>query len=268
MVKMYYVRVSGGRGCPVTVSDEPWKGDVAVTGFDALTPLLLIRAAERKYGIPWRIAETPRLLIRELQAEDLLALRAMDGNPEENVFCGPAEKHFTDAGFLEAYIRNQYGFYGFGIWGIIRKENGQLIGKAGLSVPEEEPEYPEEPLQEAAAVRVSEPVRTDGKGRAEKISVPDKAGTRGEKIPAGTESDVLELSYQIAEPYRRQGYAYEACKAILRYGMEELDISRYLVRIRKENIPSLRLAEKLSGALKTPLPQTERRFQVCISYYP
>lgn len=289
MVKMYYVRVSGGRGCPVAVSDEPWKGDVEVTGFDALTPLLLIRAAERKFGIPWCIAETPRLLVRELQTGDLSALQAMDENPGGNEFCGPAEEHFSDAGFLDAYIRNQYGFYGFGIWGIVRKENGQLIGKAGLSVPTAE-EWSAGPIREERAVRTAEPIRKADTGQtAEPIRKADTGQTAepvqgvgeyltektadadagaGEPASGSADSDVLELSYQIAEPYRRQGYAFEACKAILRYGMDELGISRYLVRIRKGNVPSVRLAEKLTEELKTPLPQTERRFQVCISYYP
>ena len=56
---------------------------------------------------------------------------------------------------------------------------------------------------------------------------------------------VLELGYHIFPAYRRRGYGLESCAGILEYGRRELEADRFLVRIRKENVPSLVLAEKL-----------------------
>ena len=34
---------------------------------------------------------------------------------------------------LEAYIRSQYGFWGYGIWALTERETGAIIGKAGVT---------------------------------------------------------------------------------------------------------------------------------------
>ena len=62
---------------------------------------------------------------------------------------------------------------------------------------------------------------------------------------AGDGEVVLELGYHIFPAYRRRGYGLESCAGILEYGRRELEADRFLVRIRKENVPSLVLAEKL-----------------------
>ena len=61
-----------------------------------------------------------------------------------------------------------------------------------------------------------------------------KAGVTGE-----------ELSYHIYPPFRRRGYAREACERIIRLAREELGLARLWIRIRKENTASLRLAGAL-----------------------
>lgn len=55
---------------------------------------------------------------------------------------------------------------------------------------------------------------------------------------------VVELGYIIDENFRKQGFAYEACKAILKVAYERGAVSLYC-RIKKGNIPSLNLAKKL-----------------------
>ena len=44
--------------------------------------------------------------------------------------------------YIRDYIKNQYGFYDYGVWTVIEKEGGKIIGRAGLSVRpgEEDPE--------------------------------------------------------------------------------------------------------------------------------
>ena len=38
--------------------------------------------------------------------------------------------------YLQKYIDNQYRFYEYGIWALTLKENGELIGRAGISLRE------------------------------------------------------------------------------------------------------------------------------------
>ena len=54
----------------------------------------------------------------------------------------------------------------------------------------------------------------------------------------------LELGYHIFRPWRRMGYGLEGCQAVLDWEEKELALPVY-VRIRKDNLASLRLAEKL-----------------------
>ena len=55
---------------------------------------------------------------------------------------------------------------------------------------------------------------------------------------------VVELGYIIDENFRRLGFAYEACKAILKVAYERGAVYLYC-RIKEGNIPSLNLAKKL-----------------------
>lgn len=53
------------------------------------------------------------------------------------------------------------------------------------------------------------------------------------------------LGYVIGEPYQRQGYACEACRAILEYAENELEIEDVVVYAHPDNQASVKLAEKL-----------------------
>ncbi len=56
---------------------------------------------------------------------------------------------------------------------------------------------------------------------------------------------IPELGYVVAAPYRGQGYAYEACSAILQYGKEELGFTQVQALVEPDNAPSLALCRKL-----------------------
>ena len=195
---------------PVVVSDEPWKGDLAVTGPEAVTERRLQDAARRKLGLPLIIAETERLFLREFTEADLPALRGFEISETELKLLGADAGQFCDAEFLKSYINNQYPLWGFGIWGVFLRKNGRLIGMAGFSMPEEE-EAPE-----------------NGQRRE-----PDRAEAPG-------------LGYYIAPEYRRQGLAEEACTVCLRYAEEELGFPEVTIRVRQDNAASLALAGKLA----------------------
>lgn len=105
----------GGAGfdaCPYLVCDV-----------EAADPMLLERVVRRHRGLPWLIAETKRLLIREFTSEDPLEpISPDDGNGV-----------FSDGTMRDMYIKNQYRFHECGLWALVEKKSGHIIGKAGLT---------------------------------------------------------------------------------------------------------------------------------------
>lgn len=57
--------------------------------------------------------------------------------------------------------------------------------------------------------------------------------------------DGLELGFMLGTAYQHKGYAYEACSAVLSYGIRELGQSTYCSFVDEKNIPSIRLCERL-----------------------
>ena len=92
---------------------------------------------ERYHNIPWTIATTNRLVIREQTVYDVEALYDIYSDKEvtkytEDLFDDPEEER----AYLRDYIEKQYRFYEFGIWALTLKDDGRLIGRAGISVRE------------------------------------------------------------------------------------------------------------------------------------
>ena len=55
----------------------------------------------------------------------------------------------------------------------------------------------------------------------------------------------VEFGFEVFPPYRRQGYAREACNAVMRWAYDHHKITEFVVSISPGNIPSLRLAKSL-----------------------
>lgn len=146
-----------------------------------VTEKLLVRAVRRKLGLPWEIAETKRLLIREFCDKDPLE----EPSPWD---CGV----FSDQEARRAYIANQYRFSECGLWALEEKQSGKIIGKAGITGDE--------------------------------------------------------LGYHIYPEFRRQGFALEACSAILDYAREELELREVRLVVSPKNQASARLADRLGFA--------------------
>lgn len=176
-------------------------------GWEYATAELAELAARRFLGLPWIIGETERLVIRELRAEDRGLIP-----PEEEL--SAAEELFRDEEKLSTYIQIQYGFYEYGTWAVLRREDGRLVGLAGVVQPRLPGEL-EACLDEAC-----------------------RAGGR----------PVLELGYRIFAPYRQCGYAGEACREILKYTGEVL-ACRVCALIAEENKASRKVAESLGMVL-------------------
>lgn len=164
--------------------------------------------ARRHLGLPWSIGRGKRLQVRELVSEDRLQI------PEREKL-NPSEELFRSREGLEAYIRNQYRFYEYGIWALVKIEDQCLIGLAGVS----QPRLPWEFQDSLEAYR-------------------------NQVMELGQEWDVLELGYRIFESERGKGYALEGCGIILSYCRQVLRC-RVCALIEEKNQASRRLAESL-----------------------
>ena len=182
-----------------------------VPGWEFVTEELAGLVLRRHLGLPWTIGVTERLLIRELTMGDREAI------PVSELKAG--EAMFGDAEMLRAYIGGQYGFYEYGTWAVLERDGGRLAGLAGVSQPR---------LPEALEQRLNAHIAGCCPGQA-----------------------FLELGYHIFRPYRRKGYALEACREILDYTCQVLSC-RACAMIANENKASRRLAERLGMKPLTP----------------
>lgn len=97
----------------------------------------LERVFRRYQGIPWDILETERCIIRETTVEDVDVFFHIYSEPEivkytENLY---PEKE-QEIAYIRDYIEKVYKYFEFGVWTVIWKETGEIIGRAGFSVRE------------------------------------------------------------------------------------------------------------------------------------
>ena len=161
----------------------------------------------------WLVDVTDNLVIRQFTAKDVNDYYAL-------VHCLPKEylPELYDLSFeefsehLAAYIEYQYGFYGYGNFGVF------------LSADRPSPNADIEEL----------------------ISISDRSsvliGLVG--LKNGSDSKIGELSYGILPKYRRRGYAFEATRSVMEYGLE-CGFASFEARIKSDNTASLNLASKL-----------------------
>ncbi len=78
-------------------------------------------------------AETERLILREMVAEDAPAFFEMDSDPLVHIYLGNNPiTTIEQAKSTIANIRKQYGDFGIGRWAAIEKSSGEFIGWTGL----------------------------------------------------------------------------------------------------------------------------------------
>lgn len=166
-------------------------------------------AYQRFYHLPVTILHTKRLTLRELTVEDMKQLFKIYQNPSMTKFITSE----SDLTILEkkqnAYIKNFYEFYEYGLWGVFLKNTNILIGQCGL--------------QQAAEL----PLKT-------------------KSLFIDTTETILELSYMIDVPYQKQGYALEITKAILSYANHTLECHNIVSFIASGNFSSVKLAKRLN----------------------
>lgn len=102
-------------------------------GFDEVDYYFLERVYQRFHGLPWTVAETERCVLREITLGDLDDLYELYRPPEMTRYMdGLFADREKEEEYTKAYIENMYYFYGYGLWVVMEKETGRLIGRAGL----------------------------------------------------------------------------------------------------------------------------------------
>lgn len=91
-------------------------------------------AYRRLAGLPWQILTTRRCLVRESTVQDVEVFYRIYQEKSiteymEDLFEDPEE----EIAYTKEYIDKVYGFYGYGMWTVIDKASGQIIGRAGIT---------------------------------------------------------------------------------------------------------------------------------------
>ncbi len=227
-------------------------GSLAGLGPEVLGEFLL-----RTKGIPVTIAQTERLVIREIAEADFTRLReismqegmelAVRGDMQDgrgDPICGCSERKeiggappgmFSDE-YLSMYIKYMYRFYGYGLWSVFLRD-GTLIGCCGFCNLEEN--VPDE----GDEIRYRE-----DRGNANAQVQPDHCQSVQACKCAGAPRR-LELQYMLAREAQGEGYAQEMCRAALRFAFARTDADEVWVCVHRDNVPSVRLAERLGFTL-------------------
>lgn len=79
------------------------------------------------------ILSTKRLILREMTDEDFDALMRVISDPENMAYY---PKPYDDEGVWRwiAWCKDCYRKYGFGLWAVVEKESGEMIGDCGVSM--------------------------------------------------------------------------------------------------------------------------------------
>lgn len=110
------------------------ESQVLTEGFEEIDSTYINRVYQRAHKIPWKITETKRCLLREMTVEDLDSLYDIYSNPQITKHMEPLfENKQDEIEYQRAYIERVYEFYEYGMWAVIDKETGKLIGRAGIS---------------------------------------------------------------------------------------------------------------------------------------
>lgn len=91
-------------------------------------------AYRRLAGLPWTVLDTERCVVRETTVEDVDSFYRIYAEPSiteymENLFADSDE----ETAYIREYIEKVYAFYGYGMWTVLEKESGEVIGRAGIS---------------------------------------------------------------------------------------------------------------------------------------
>lgn len=222
-----------------SLMDTPW----LILDADALSPFFLQEVYCRHYHLPLTITTTNRCIIQELtmkQLPELILLQEENkDNPSGCFFPQNCSTTSQKEEFLLNYIKNQYTFYGYGIYGIFHKENTTFLGIAGFSPLENIPVQPQLNISNTSDTKID-------KYKPEITAThPDlKIHNTSDKDDANSDEYYAEIGYSILKKFQRQGIASEVLPPLLHFGKDYLGFTEIITRIEIDNIASIRLARK------------------------
>ena len=110
-----------------------------ISSFEEISPAFFLQAFHHFHGIPLVITETEQLVIRESCMDDfekLYQISREEGNDRyTETMTGDYEQEREK---FHAYITHAYAYYGFGLWTVLEKKTGVILGRCGLSVVSDE----------------------------------------------------------------------------------------------------------------------------------
>lgn len=108
---------------------------ILLEGFQEIDGDFLRNVHTRALGLPVQIAETRRLVIREMTLADLDDVNALYRESATTGFLQPSslDRHEEEEK-IRAYIAYMYGLYQFGMWVVIEKKSGVLVGRVGFGI--------------------------------------------------------------------------------------------------------------------------------------
>ncbi len=113
------------------------QADMFAEGFEEVDFAFLEKVYQRHHGLPWTILTTKRCIVREFCMDDLDDLFALYAGKGMTDYMEPLYEYEKEREYEQAYIEHMYGFYGYGMWVVIDKETGALIGRMGVEHREE-----------------------------------------------------------------------------------------------------------------------------------
>ena len=107
--------------------------ELVLSSFEDLDAVFFRNVLKHFHHLPVYIAETERLVLRESIAEDFDAIfrmsRELIPDATTDAFSGDPEAEREK--FLR-YIQYAYSFFGFGLWTVLERQSGAVIGRCGL----------------------------------------------------------------------------------------------------------------------------------------
>jgi RimJ/RimL family protein N-acetyltransferase len=112
-------------------------GSYCVESLEDIDDDFLERIYRRFRGIPWDIAQTDRILVREITLSDVPRLYVLYEDESITRYMEPLYPQMEqEIAYTKDYIDNIYRFYGYGMWVIVEKESSLVIGRVGLEYRE------------------------------------------------------------------------------------------------------------------------------------
>jgi RimJ/RimL family protein N-acetyltransferase len=170
--------------------------------------------------------ETDRLLLRTLSLDDLDVFAGYVADPETMRYIGTGGSRTREQALdtLEWMIET-FRSQGFGHLGVVRREDGVLVGRCGLNVWD----------------RTSWMITrlTEAEGPVE-----------------------IEIAYLFGREYWGHGYATEAATALRDWALANLELERLIALIYPENVRSIAVARKLGMAFDGDIEMSGARLRL------